>query len=272
MALTLAAQPQWKFHVAYEDATGARDTIFFIWDTSAVVYGIDTALGEGNAQINYNEFNVFTLTWGIYPEFDTTKTVAYPYNVTFSSEIKAINFELPITISWDSSLFHAGWLPPEPVGWVNRAKFMNDYFFWINNDPLGNYFDMTLDHQVRAPDTNITDPWFWNPQVHFPMNVLLMQDPAISIRNIENSHEINITLYPNPAYDHINLTYQLEKDYSDLHFEIYSVESGMVGDVNLQYRQNRVIIPVDNFPAGIYLIRLVGDGEILFSRKFIVRQ
>ncbi len=47
MALTLAAQPQWKFHVAYEDATGARDTIFFIWDTSAVVYGIDTALGEG---------------------------------------------------------------------------------------------------------------------------------------------------------------------------------------------------------------------------------
>ncbi len=46
----------------------------------------------------------------------------------------------------------------------------------------------------------------------------------------------------------------------------------MVGDVNLQCRQNPVIIPVDNYPAGIYLIRLVGDGEILCSRKFIVRQ
>jgi len=29
------AQPQWKFHIAYEDATGAKDTMWFIWDESA---------------------------------------------------------------------------------------------------------------------------------------------------------------------------------------------------------------------------------------------
>ena len=126
------AQPQWKFHVAFEDATGARDTIWFIWDTTAAVYGIDTTLGEGNPHMDYSKFNVWTLTWGVYPNFDTTKVVAYPYDASFGNTIEAINFELPITITWDSALLHADWLPPTPVGWVNFARIDNDYFFFYN--------------------------------------------------------------------------------------------------------------------------------------------
>lgn len=38
------SQPQWKFHVAFEDATNAKDTIWFIWDTTATFEGADTAL------------------------------------------------------------------------------------------------------------------------------------------------------------------------------------------------------------------------------------
>lgn len=134
-ALTGFTQQQWKFHVAFEDATGAKDTIWFILDTTATFYGIDTALGEGNVNFNYNVFNVWTLTWGTYPNFDTTKVVAFPYDIGgFGSEIHAFNFELPIKISWDTSLLHASYLPSSPVGWMNHARIDNYYFFMINNN------------------------------------------------------------------------------------------------------------------------------------------
>lgn len=99
ISFQLAAQPQWKFHVAFEDGTGAKDTIWFIWDTTAVFYGIDTALGEGNPNMNYNEFNVYTLTWDTYPDYDTTKVVAHPYEYSFGHTIEAINYTLPIKIT-----------------------------------------------------------------------------------------------------------------------------------------------------------------------------
>jgi hypothetical protein len=35
---SITAQPQWKFHIAYEDATGAKDTIWLIWDTTATFW------------------------------------------------------------------------------------------------------------------------------------------------------------------------------------------------------------------------------------------
>jgi hypothetical protein len=56
------AQPQWKFHIAFEDATGAKDTIWCIWDTTATdgsLTSVDTAFGEAGVTFDYNVFNVW---------------------------------------------------------------------------------------------------------------------------------------------------------------------------------------------------------------------
>jgi len=205
------AQAQWKFHVAFEDATSAKDTIWFIWDTTAVFYGIDTALGEGNPNMNYNDFNVYTLTWDSYPDYDTTKVVAHPYDYSFGSTIEAINYELPITITWDSALLHADWLPPTPVGWVNYARIDNDYFFLYNNNGLAHQYDMTLSDSVTAPYEGNTDPWAWQDWVHFPLDVFLIQDPTLGVPN--NPYNLNNVLksYPNPFEKCTNLELYLEK-------------------------------------------------------------
>ncbi len=144
------AQPQWKFHVAFEDATGAKDTIWFIWDTTATLYGLDTTLGEKPVSLNYSIFNVWTNNKVNY-EYDTIKTLAVPYTESFETTIEAINYELPITITWDSALLHADWLPPTPVGWVNFARIDNDYFFLYKNNGLAHEYDMTLSDSVTAP-------------------------------------------------------------------------------------------------------------------------
>ncbi|MEI2419331.1 hypothetical protein V6O07_03590, partial [Arthrospira platensis SPKY2] len=35
--LHVSAQPQWRFHLAFEDAIGAKDTIWFVYDTTASI-------------------------------------------------------------------------------------------------------------------------------------------------------------------------------------------------------------------------------------------
>lgn len=263
LCMNINAQPQWKFHVAYEDATGARDTIWFIWDTTATFYGLDTALGEVPVSPDPENFNVWTLSWDIYPEFDTVKVIAHPYTYDFGHSIRAINFELPITIRWDSSLLHADWLPPEPVGWVNVARLANDYFFLVTNNPPAHEFDMTLDDHVMAPDTNITNPWFWHPERHFPMSVILTQDPAVGKPDIKYLHEITVTLFPNPV---INTLY-IKTDNQFDQAQIFNM-NGKTFFTNLI--QNEITtIDVSTLAPGIYIIHLFNNHKQHYYEKFI---
>ncbi len=180
------AQSQWKFPIAFEDASGAKDTIWYIWDSTATS-GIDTALGEGKSAMDPNVFNVFTLNFNP----DSTKTHALPFlNQSLAIEIKAINYQHPITISWDSSLFGRYF----SVGFdhINIARIYNDYFFFIvNNDPGLQAHNMLLDNQVVAP-------WFsWGPQSQFPMTITITRDPTIGMEEFISWKSL-ISISPNP--------------------------------------------------------------------------
>ena len=197
------AQPQWKFYLAFEDGIGAKDTIWFIWDTTATFMGYDTLLGEKPLFLNNNAFNVYTFNNGSMSD-DTIKTVAYPYYEYFEEDIQAFNYELPIKITWDTSLFHADYLPPEPVGWVNYARLYSDYFFWVNNNPIDNDFDMTLIDTVMSPDPSITDPWFWQSWIHFPISIYMHQEETTGVKQLYEEIQ-DIVFYPNPSKSYLNI-------------------------------------------------------------------
>ena len=268
--LQLKAQPQWKFHVAFEDATGARDTIWFIWDTTAAVYGIDTTLGEGNPHMDYSKFNVWTLTWGVYPDFDTTKVVAYPYDASFGNTIEAINFELPITITWDSALLHADWLPPTPVGWVNFARIDNHYFFIYNNNGLAHEYDMTLSDSVTAPYEGNTNPWAWQDWVHFPMDIFLIQDPTLQVSEKNENIKTTLTAYPNPFTENTTIEFYLkEKSFVELSvfdFQGKKVETLIQKTLNKgnhKIKWNGRDKNKKEVNSGTYLIRLQAGRQIM---------
>ena len=118
LAFSAAAQPTWRFHLAFEDGTGARDTIWMVYDTTAQLFYtgneplVDTALGEGPVNFNSGDFHVFLLN----ALFDTTQTNALPFSIFPIHEgtlIDAINWIAPMTIRWDTSLFHAPYLPDD---------------------------------------------------------------------------------------------------------------------------------------------------------------
>jgi len=81
-------QPQWKFYIAFEDATGQKDTIWSVWDTLAQSIGVDSIFGEQAVSLNPNTFNVYIFN----SDNDTTKTSALDFYGSHQLIIDAINW------------------------------------------------------------------------------------------------------------------------------------------------------------------------------------
>ena len=187
------AQSQWKFHIAFEDATGARDTIWCIWDSTAHgILPIDTVFGEGPVNLNYNNFNVFIGN----ANSDTTKTAALPFNGTFGFQVWAINYQYPLTISWDSSLLSTVF--PWPTASIDVARIYNDYFFGINNDPPLQAFNMLLADHAEAPYFN------WGTQSQFPMSFQIARHDTSFVK-LNDLNQKQISIHPNPFKNNLNI-------------------------------------------------------------------
>ena len=185
------AQPQWRFYVAFEDALGEKDTLWMIYDNTAHgTLPTDTALGEGKYQFDYSRMNMWIYNY----DFDSTKIFALPYSGYPShalNNIQAFNYKYPLTITWDTSLFHSPLLPSQPNLYINVARIDNDYFWSENNDPPLQAFNMLLDNHAIAP------AFSWFSQEHFPMTITFYYtfNPGI-INPFFNSFE---NVVPNPC-------------------------------------------------------------------------
>lgn len=278
LSLPIKAQQQWKFHIAFEDATMARDTIWFIWDTTATFEGADTLLNEVSAVFDYEKFNVWTYNPGLfYP--DSIKTLAFPYIHSLGGQIHAMNFELPIKITWDSSLFHAPWLPSTPVGWVNSAGIGNDYFFHINNVEVGGFFDMTIADSIIAPEPDNPDPWFWNPAAHFPMGIAMSQDPSttINVPNRISNAFFRLDAYPNPFNNIVKLNIESQNPNESLIISVIDLfgrvlHQAELSGVNGNY-DGAVLHELENklsiAPPGFYIAVLQSKQSVVSSIKIV---
>lgn len=187
-------QSQWRFYVAFEDGSGQKDTLWMVYDTTATITGVDTALGEGYTPLDNSKFNVWILNHG----GDTTKTEAFPFSIFPNHglySIRAINYSYPIYIRWDTSLFQSPLLPIQGNNFISAARIDNDYFFGINNDPSLQAFNMLLDDSAYAPYFN------FGAHDQFPMTISFYYD-GVGIDLISSK---NIRLFPNPAIDKIQV-------------------------------------------------------------------
>ena len=159
LAYTTTAQPTWRFHLAFEDGTGARDTIWFVFDTTATntTGVVDEQLGEGAVDMDLDLFNV----WLFNQQLDSTKTGAVPYLGYFpylSAEIHAFNYTYPITLRWDTSLFRLPWLPAPGFPYDGGTMDNEYFFFYENNDPWGHSFILGWsDSVVVQPPSDFPD-------------------------------------------------------------------------------------------------------------------
>ena len=247
------SQPQWKFHIAFEDATGAKDTLWMLYDTTATLSGVDTALGEGYIPLDHSKFNV----WIYNPSGDTTKTNAFPF-YTFTSHllynIRAINYTFPIYIHWDTALFNSPILPIQTNNFINVARIDNDYFFNINNDLSLHAFNMLLDDSAYAPYFN------FGTHDQFPMTISFSYEPV----GIEIITSIHVNFFPNPVID--NFSIQSINNISSI--QIYDLYGVIVRSIShLQNKEANV--DISNLNPGFYFIVICDESSILIKTPFI---
>jgi hypothetical protein len=85
-----------------------------------------------------------------------------------------------------------------------------------------------------------------------------------SVGGLSKSAE-DITLYPNPAQDEVNLIYDINADVKNI--SVYNI----IGKLMTVYRVsgNSANLNLENIPSGIYFARLVNaHGEVVGTRKF----
>lgn len=244
------AQAQWKFHLAFEDATGAKDTIWFIWDTSAVLWDYDPLLGEGHVDIDTDIFSV----WLINHNNDTTKTQADPFNTPLQFYVYGTeNFQYPITLSWDSSLFHSPDLP-QPV---NLAYMDNQYFFGhYNNSGSAHRFNMLLDNHVTVDFFGFD---------FFPIFINIERDAVLDINENISISKKKPLISPNPASDFIRI--KSDKNIKDC---LLIDNTGRVVLNKLTENTPYSILSVQDIRSGCYILKIINQNNEAYYEKIIV--
>ena len=249
------SQAQWKFHIAFEDGTGAKDTIWCIWDGTA--HGsapVDTTLGEGKVNINYNAFNVFIGN----ANGDTTKTVALPFFWSFDMGVMAINYQYPLSITWDSSLFSV--IFPWPYASVDYARIDNGYFFYVNNTFLDHNYNMLIDNKVSAPSFN------WFSQNQFPMyfSIARLDTSNTAIEELDLNR---IKLFPNPTKDNISIVssdkIKMIEVFTESGAKLISKEFSETENVN------SYLLSLESLFNGFYLINIINFKNQIYHEKII---
>ena len=189
------AQPQWRFHLAFEDGAGARDTLWWIYDTTATEGWdtnpqVDEHLGEGAVEMDPDGFNVWT--WNA--QNDPTRTCANPFTVYpyAAIDIMGSNCVPPMVIRWDRDLFNLPDLPIDEEGPIGLAVLAAPYFFWTGQAGSDGAIDMFVEDSVVGQI----------PEYFFQMAVFFMSPGPLSVEAVGYaSHDI--ILHPNPASDRI---------------------------------------------------------------------
>lgn len=250
--LVAQSNAQWPFYLAFEDATGAVDTIWLVMDETAGYPEIDPDFGEIPISLNDTNFQVWMedVDWP-----DLYSCFAVPLDGYQGLPIHGHNFNLPIMVSWDSALFNADILYQVIGTGINGAIMDNNYF------PADGAFDMIGTDYVELPYFEIQG----TPASHFPLFVSLSIDPStISVRNRESIH---VKLHPNPT--NRILTLELNENYDRI--EIYGLDGRRVLEQNVKGIAGSITtFDVSELTPGIYIIKTMNslDG-ITGTGKFV---
>jgi hypothetical protein len=114
------------------------------------------------------------------------------------------------------------------------------------NDP-----DFVYDEIVLEPDTNSV--------------------PKRERVTIDKEPEKDLRLYPNPAYDYITVSCNLDQYVqSGYKLQLYNALGQLLYERALSNDNSEMLIPLGEYPAGNYHFILVGDGQHLANEKFTI--
>ncbi|MBW6483434.1 MAG: choice-of-anchor B family protein [Vicingaceae bacterium] len=138
---------------------------------------------------------------------------------------------------------------PNPHAWVNKSVQVSNFL-----TPTS-----TMQLIVKATDEgqgHIAEAGF--------DGFFVIDSATVSVA--ENILKDNVNIYPNPFNDVLNITFS-NSDFTIIKAEIYDI-TGKLKQTQTVLNQNKLQIKT-NYSAGIYFIRIYGDGVLLKTEKVI---
>ncbi len=184
------------------------------------------------------------------PASDTTKTRAYPYSVYPSFDgtiIDAINWTPPMTITWDTSLFHAPYLPYEQ-GTINRAIMDGLAFSQFGQSGEFGVFNMLIDDSV-------TIDFLWD--YLFPFGIYFGPEDPVGLASV-GPQDRPLQVWPNPAMGSIRVAIAPDRTES-------LTITDLLGRTWLHGPGALLVQPLDItlLPPGRYFIHVRSNNHIL---------
>jgi len=254
---------QWSFYLAFEDATGAQDTLWIIWAEDAT-FDADPQYGEQAIDLE-NQEN-FTVYFHLTNSFPEDKTIyAYPWNIEgMGGYISAINFELPITVSWDSARFNNSSEYPflneyDLIGYMDSP-----YMFWIGGSGgLCNCIEFDLQSNLILEDLSPIPPI----STHFPFYWNISRESSLNISDFKELE--NITIWPNPVTSSI-FTIKLNANIEMPDIKAFSSYGKSVPVRCITHNNNETRVSFVKPPLpGIYYIEITSDANITIQKILV---
>ena len=254
------AQNNWTFPMVFTIGSGVSDTLWFIQDDNATL-DVDEEFGEGQFDINPDVFQVyFRLDNGM-----LSKVIAIPFTTNFTNIlVRAINWDFPVTVSWDKELFDTivGDYPP-----IMYASLENSYS--AEHDLEGHllwdyygWFILGLETTGPQPpyDEHDEQNWSWFNTMYagcyFPMEVNLLRQHNSIIENV--GEFLSFDVYPNPAKDIVHI--EFSPDVNCRAAEIYTMDGRLVETCHGASLQTT--IDISSLNSGVYMLKLrMSDGK-----------
>jgi hypothetical protein len=255
--------PEFEFQLYFEDAAGNKDTLI-IGDASVATNLIDTVFGEENI-INQPWNSVFEVRasnkyWEGYPFADTALMQAKKAIVNkdevgnnyITFDIKAENW--PVTISWDSTLFHG---QNDSLQYAGSWMTAWEYGQWWDGGGqplyLYNQNQMLLTNEV-LPQTSLnnilTSLYTTNNNDTIYTMWFNFQDSSAFTMSIKNNEKADkILFFPNPFEDF---------------FYIQGVEASTIESIRSydlkgqkqKLQQDGTKFSLPKSPLGIYIVEI----------------
>lgn len=237
-------QPQWVFPIWFEDATGAKDTIYF---------GID-ATSTNVTDLGYRHYSVDTSVFHVYSIFgwlDTCKVIIGDYSIG-GQILSTSHVQYPLILRWDKSLLFT---EPNPSwNFDNNSRLESTYIFfnYLQTNPPYNSVHLKEIDSLYLPGESSQ-----GIDTNFPLDVYLTTVFGSSIN--ESNVKRRFKVLNNPTDDEIFVSGDVL-----FNWEIYDLQMQFVKSEK-EWTYNKSI-SLRTFPKGIYYLFINTSAQKYYEK------
>ena len=76
-------------------------------------------------------------------------------------------------------------------------------------------------------------------------------------------------IYPNPGINFCIVEYSLKADIKDAFLQVMDINGKIIKKINLDKSNDLILISLNMFSAGIYLVQMVENNQTVETQKFV---